>query len=175
MTVSAIEVRRLTPADAEDFVALRRRALQEEPLAFGSSPEDDRASDVGVVRSRLASPGGPAIFGAFASRLVGAVGIYREEQRKRCHKAQIWGMYVIPERRRSGAGQALLQAAIAHARTLPGLVQVQLSVTDEAAAARRLYERIGFKRWGAEEAALCHEGRLVSETHMAFFLFEEGH
>ncbi len=151
-------------------MGLRRQALQEEPLAFGASPEDDRASDLSAVRSWLTDPSESAVFGAFAPQLVGMVGIHRDGQRKGSHKAHVWGMYVATAQRHVGAGQALLQAAIAHARTLPGVLQVQLSVSAEAPAARRLYERLGFTRWGTEEAALCHEGRLVAEHHMALFL-----
>ncbi len=164
------QVRLLTPADAEAFVTLRRQALLEEPLAFSASPEDDRALDPGAVRAMLASPGKSAIFGAFAPQMIGAVGIYQDAQRKGSHKAHVWGMYVAPAHRRAGAGLALLQAAIAHARALPGVRQVQLSVSEATPAAQRLYERCGFVTWGREEAALCHEGRTFAEHHMVLFL-----
>jgi len=36
-------IRFLEPADAEPFVALRRMSLQDVPLAFASSPDDDRS------------------------------------------------------------------------------------------------------------------------------------
>jgi RimJ/RimL family protein N-acetyltransferase len=163
-------VRPLTPADAEAFVLVRRRALREEPLAFSASPEDDRAVDLEAVRSWLARPGSSAIFGAFAPGLIGAVGLYREEQRKASHKARVWGMYVAPEHRGAGVGAALMQAAIDHARTLGGVRLVQLSVSDGTPAARRLYERLGFTRWGTEEEALSHDGRLVAEHHMVLRL-----
>ncbi len=45
------------------------------------------------------------------------------------------------------------------------------ALQEEPPAARRLYERLGFTRRGdTEEAALCHEGRLVAEHHMVLFL-----
>lgn len=165
-----MEIRRLTPADADLFVALRRQALQEEPLAFTASPEDDRASDPAAVRAWLAGPGGVAIFGAFAPQLIGAVAISRNETRKGSHKALIWAMYVAPAHRRAGTGEALMRSAIDHAQMLPGVVLVQLSVSEATPAARRLYERLGFTRWGTEEAAVCHEGRVVAEHHMVLHL-----
>ncbi len=79
-------------------------------------------------------------------------------------------MYVAPAHRGEGAGRALLEAAIAHARTLDGVRQIQLSVSEATPAARRLYERCGFTTWGTEVAALCHEGRAYTEHHMALHL-----
>lgn len=165
-----MQIRRLTSADAEPFVTLRRQALLEEPLAFTASPEDDRASDPAAVRAWLDGPREAAIFGAFAPQLIGAVGIYRHEARKGSHKAHIWGMYVAPAHRRTGTGEALMRAAIDHAQMLPGVVLVHLSVSEATPAARRLYERLGFTRWGTEEAAVCHEGRVVAEHHMVLHL-----
>jgi len=165
-----LRVRLLAPADAEEFVRVRGRALGEEPLAFSACPEDDRASDRDAVRTMLADPGRSAIFGAFAPELIGVVGIRREARQKGSHKAHVWGMYVAPAHRGAGAGRALLEAAIAHARTLDGIRQIQLSVSEATPAARSLYERCGFRAWGTEEAALCHEGRAYADHHMVLRL-----
>src|SRR6266446_6142766 len=70
-TMTRLRVRLLAPADAEEFVRVRGRALGEEPLAFSASPDDDRASDRDAVRTMLADPGRSAILGAFAPGLIG--------------------------------------------------------------------------------------------------------
>ena len=168
--MTRLRVRLLAPADAEEFVRVRGRALGEEPLAFSASPEDDRASDRDAVRTMLADPGRSAILGAFAPELIGVVGIRREARQKGSHKAHVWGMRVAPAHRGAGVGQALLEAAIVHARTMDGVRQIQLSVSEATPAARRLYERCGFRTWGTEDAALCHEGRAYADHHMALHL-----
>jgi RimJ/RimL family protein N-acetyltransferase len=168
-------IRRLDQGHAEAWAALRREALEAHPLAFGASIPEDPGSLVELIRARLASDEESCVFGAFAgTSLVGIVGIRRDTGKKERHKSLIWGMFVSPTHRRSGVGAALLQMAIAHARTWPGVEQVQLAVSEVAEDARRLYERNGFQSWGREPRALCWEGRSVDETHMILDLREPG-
>jgi ribosomal protein S18 acetylase RimI-like enzyme len=167
-------VRKLTVADAAAYVELRAIMLVQEPLAFLASPGDDRASRVEFVRERLADAES-AIFGAFsllatcerAPQLVGAVGVYRHAGPKIAHKIGVWGMFVLPELRGCGLGRELMQHAIAHARSLPDVLQIALSVSDTQPAARGLYESLGFRVWGSEPLALRHAGRVVTEHHLA--------
>lgn len=164
-------IRRLGEHDAEAYAALRRAALLESPLAFGASPADDFVSTPGAVREQLG--GGPdwVLLGAFSppppAELVGAVGVVRDRHLKGRHKVHLWGMYVVPAHRGKGVAAALLQAALGHARSLPGVTWVHLGVSEAAPAARRLYERAGFEVWGTEPEALRHGGRVVGEHHMA--------
>ena len=165
-----VTVRALEPGDAEALVVLRREALASHPLAFASSPGDDRGS-VEFVRSTLADPASSAVYGAFlAGRLSGMAGVYRPEKVKMRHRAEGWGMSVAPAARGRGAGAALLGAVVEHARAWPGVVQVQLSVSEAAPEAARLYERAGFREWGREPRALCWDGRFVDERHLVLDL-----
>jgi RimJ/RimL family protein N-acetyltransferase len=160
-------IRELRESDAEAYVALRRQALLDSPLAFGASPADDFVSSAETVRERLRGAPEWAILGAFQPALVGSVGVFRGHHAKGSHKARIWGMYVAPGHRRCGIGADLLQAAVRHARSLPGVTWVHLSVSAAAPGARRLYERAGFEVWGTEPEALRHDGQSVVEHHMA--------
>ena len=83
---------------------------------------------------------------------------------------QLWGMYVTPEHRHRGFAAQLLDAAIAHARTLTGVGWIDLTVTSAADAACRLYQRAGFTRWGTAADALRCDGVAVDEHHMALLL-----
>jgi ribosomal protein S18 acetylase RimI-like enzyme len=142
---TACKVRRLGPNDIGAVVALRREALALHPLAFSATPPDDPELLTNSFRSSLALPAEAALFGAFvADTLVGMVGVVRNKGAKERHKALLWGMYVRAQHRRTGAGEGLLRAAIDQARAWPGVEQVQLSVTEIAGEARRLYERHGF-------------------------------
>jgi ribosomal protein S18 acetylase RimI-like enzyme len=154
-------IRPLEERDLGAWAELRRRALAEEPLAFAASPETDVVVQIGKAPDWM-------LFGAFAGEtLVGSVGMIRSRHPKAAHKMHVWGMYVLPTHRRRGLAARLLDAAIAHARSTPGVEWLQLGVTDDAAEAKRVYEKAGFVVWGYEPDALRFEGRAVGEEHMA--------
>lgn len=163
-------IRALREEDAEAYAALRREALLDSPLAFAASPEDDLAASPEAVRAQLRRAPESMIFGAFRAGLVGAVGLYRDHHLKASHKLHLWGTYVTPSHRRQGLAAGLLEAALRHAGALPGIAWVHLSVSSEAPAARRLYERFGFRVWGDEPEALRHQERTAVEHHMALRL-----
>jgi RimJ/RimL family protein N-acetyltransferase len=163
-------IRALQESDAAAYVALRREALLDSPLAFAASPSDDVAALDEVVREQLRCGPDVAILGAFEPGLIGAVGVMRDRHVKASHKVRLWGMYVAPAHRRHGIATELLRAAIRQARALPGVSWVHLSVSSAAPAARRLYERNGFELWGTEPDALRHGGEAVLEHHMALHL-----
>jgi ribosomal protein S18 acetylase RimI-like enzyme len=150
----------LEECDLDAYADLRRRALAEAPLAFAASPETDVVVQIGKAPDWM-------LLGAFDDVLVGSVGLIRSRHPKAAHKMHLWGMYVAPTHRRQGIASLLLEAAIAHARSIPGVDWVQLGVTSDAAGARRVYERAGFVTWGVEPDALRFEGRTVGEEHMA--------
>jgi ribosomal protein S18 acetylase RimI-like enzyme len=158
------------PADADAFLALRREALAREPLAFSASPEQDRALELPFLLERLRDVAENAILGAFDPMLVGATGLRRDAGDKARHKTHVWGMYVQPAARRRGIGAALLSAAIAFARGLSGVGQIQLSVAETADPALRLYQRHGFRIWGTEPDALHYAGRSVAVHHLVLSL-----
>ena len=72
-------------------------------------------------------------------------------------------MYVAPEFRRRGLGGALVDQALVHARSLPGVRQVKLCVNAANLAARSLYLSRGFVCVGVEPDALCIDGHYYDE------------
>lgn len=167
-------VRRLSAEDAAAFREVRLRSLREEPAAYGSSAEEEGAQNLEWWANRVAPPERPekAMFGAFVGEgaLVGILGFGREMRRKRTHVANIYSVYVAPEHRRRGIAAALLDAALEHARGLPGLQQVQLGVSAAAAGARRLYVSRGFAPFGFERNAFLVDGKYIDEEHFTLFL-----
>ena len=163
-------IRLLREEDADAYLAVRRESLLSAPLAFASSPDDDLALNVRTLHSYLRAFPNEVIFGAFTDSLVGVVGLFRDRHKKSAHKVHIWGMYVQPAHRRQGFGAQLLEAALQHARSLPGISWVHLSVTTAAPEAMRLYESVGFRNWGTEPNSIRHEGQSVPEIHMALAL-----
>ena len=162
-----MHIRRLTPADATAFQALRLDALREAPSAFGSSYEEESEFSAAVVEGRLAPKQDRGPFGAFQNEeLVGLVALGRENLKKLSHKALIWGMYVSPSARGQGVGRALLSAALSLARSVPEIQQVNLCVNANNVNAIRLYESVGFKAFGREPGAMFINGELHDEIHM---------
>lgn len=160
-------IRQLRDDDAQAYADFRRQALLAAPLAFASSPEDDIASSPEAVRDLLRRAPDSVIIGAFREQLIGAVGLYRDRHLKSTHKAHLWGMYVVSDCRRQGIASELLDGAIGHARSLPGVSWIHLTVSSAAPAAQRLYERAGFYLWGTEVDAMRHAGQTVVDYHMA--------
>jgi len=160
----------MTAEDAAALFELRRQALHDSPFAFSASPEDDVWSSVDAVRARLQPSTDAIVFGAIEDRLAGMVGMTRFARVKERHKAYIWSVFVRPEYRGRGIAFQLLQAAIAHARTMPGVDVLQLSVNETTPAAQSVYEKCGFVVWGVEPDGLRHAGRSTSERHMSLDL-----
>jgi GNAT superfamily N-acetyltransferase len=167
--VPGITIRPLEVGDVPAFIRMRRVALEQEPHSFGASIDDDRAMDLRFVEGSLADPD-QVILGAFDPDLVGMVGIYRDRLIKARHKAHIWGMYVSPAGRGRGTGRQLIQEALQWARRQPGIRQVHLVVSNRTPVAGRLYQSLGFVRWGIEPSALCIHGELVDDEHMVCIL-----
>jgi ribosomal protein S18 acetylase RimI-like enzyme len=154
------------PADAGQLFGLRRAALADSPFSFSASLEDDVWSSENAVQEQMQRVPGPVVFGAIATELVGMLGIGRAGKLKERHRAHIWGVYVHPQWRGRGIAGQLIEAAIAHARTLDGVDSLHLSVNETTPGAQRVYERYGFKIWGAEPDALRYGGRSTTEYHM---------
>ncbi len=163
-------VRELEPSDAAALCALRREALFDAPDAFLASPEDDIASSPEAVASLLTRTPDSVVFGAFDPELVGFIGLYRDTHVKAAHKAHIWGTYVRAASRGKALGPQLLQAAIAHGRSLKGVTTIYLAVSDSAPAARALYERAGFTVWAFDPYALSVRGKMTGDHHMILSL-----
>ncbi len=166
-----MHVRRLTPEDAALFQAFRLAALQEAPTAFGSSFEEESDFPSSAIEGRLAIKSDRGPFGAFEEgQLIGLIALGRENPKNLAHKALIWGMYVKPEHRSKGIAKAFLQEALSLARSVPEVLQVNLSVNSRNTAAIRLYESFGFKVFGHEAGAMRINGELHDELHMSLRL-----
>jgi GNAT superfamily N-acetyltransferase len=166
-----IQVKQLGPSDLDVVVALRRKALESHPRAFGASPDEDRLISGTASKAVFGNPGESVVLGAYENQaLVGMAGLSRATGAKRRHKVIIWGMYVIPSVRRRGVGRMLLETLVAEARKWPDVRQLHLSVTAVAAEARSLYESAGFVEWGREPRSLQWAGDFTDETHLALLL-----
>lgn len=167
-------IRVLTPEDAIPFSKLRRERLEKAPRAFAESLAEHDATPLSKIAERLATSKENFVVGAFnpKAELVGMAGFARNPRLKSRHKGIIWGVYVRPRCRGAGVGRAVLSELLKQARSLKGLEQIQLTVSTGQAAAKGLYESLGFEVFGHERHALKVDGEYVDEDHMVLWLTE---
>jgi ribosomal protein S18 acetylase RimI-like enzyme len=166
MSPNSIQIRQLTPADAEPFRELRLEGLRLNPEAFGSTYEFEKDQPLERYTGWLTNS---TVFGAFQnSQLIGTASFTQVTGLKDSHKGLLRAMYVRPTHRRSGAGRQLVQAVIETARQR--VEQLQLSVVSTNQPAFRLYQSVGFRQYGLEKNALKHNGLYSDEILMSLDL-----
>lgn len=141
----------ITAANALAFKATRLQALQDAPLAFGSTyASESQLSDEDWLRrakdwSSERSVGYLALEKGISCGLAACFLNERDPG-----KAQLISMWVAPARRREGVGQALIGAIQTWAKG-KGADALRLTVTCNNRAALRLYEKLGFTLTGNTE------------------------
>ena len=162
-------IERLSPSHAGEYRALMLEAYAAHPDAFTSSMAERERLPLRWWEARLsAEPSAERlVLGAFHDgQLVGVVGLSFEQREKVSHKAALFGMYVRPAFRSQGIGHQLVRSALEQARERPGVLVVQLTVTETNAPAVSLYESCGFIRFGVEPMAVAAGSGYVSKIHM---------
>jgi ribosomal protein S18 acetylase RimI-like enzyme len=143
-----LELRTLVAADAalyNDFFAQGARA---HPDTLRISPADIAAAPFVTAPSER---GSTLVARGADGQWQGVVSVEREAGReKRRHVAWIVRMYVPATSAGRGVGRALLRAAIARARELPGVSKLNLTVAAHNARAVHLYESEGFVTFSRE-------------------------
>lgn len=145
-------IERFAPHEWRSYRGLRLRALVDSPDAFGSTLERESAFPDDLWAERIErgarSPTDLPLVARLGDEMIGmAWGRVREAEQRDVHVYQVW---VAPEYRGRGVGQALLDAIVAWARE-SGARQVSLDATCGNSAAMRLYARVGFLPTGDPE------------------------
>jgi len=161
---------------------LRPPALRDHPEAFGQPYEEAAAlSAIDVQRTfeTFWDFEDNQVFGAVATdgtdgNVVGMTGVAGWNRPKTRHRMDIWGVYVAPEHRGHGIADRLLEAAIEHARSIEGVLQLHLQAVSSNLAAIRSYERAGFVRWGRMPRADIIDGQSLDNDFMVLMLDAAG-
>ena len=134
MTIGS--VRRLTSADATTYRTIRLESLRLHPEAFGGSYQDE----LSVTREQTSAMlDRNTVFGWVdgAGTCSGVAGMFVRPAINLRHKAVLFGMFVHPDARKCGIGEALIAAIVDTARET--VEELQLSVVASNTAAVRLY------------------------------------
>lgn len=172
--MNQVHIRLLSEADATAYTALRLRGLREHPEAFTSSYEEESQRPLSWAVQRLqadlAKPNDFFLGALEGDELVGLVGLQGHYRIKERHNATVVGMLVLAQHRGSGIGHMLLSGLLERARTLPGLTQLDLTVTEGNPAAQQLYERCGFQVYGVHRQAILVAGMYHAKVMMSLQL-----
>lgn len=138
------------PGDWARMRALRLAALADTPDAFSATLAEEREQPDAFWRGRMEKPEVTTLRAELRAddgtwRDVGLAVVAPSFDARSL--AGIYSVWVAPDARGCGAGDALIAAAVAHAAAA-GFGRVVLDVGDHNAAAIRLYERAGFRATG---------------------------
>jgi len=135
-----MEIQRLSAVEGTRLRAIRLRALRDAPDAFGTTFEEAAAFPAETWAAQIEALATFIAVGEGAD--VGMVRGAPDEQRS--DVSWLISMWVAPEVRGQGAGEALIAALAQWARSR-GSVELRLDVADQNAPAIGLYARSGFE------------------------------
>ncbi len=162
----AVTVRRVRPEDAEALFSVRLRALATDPDAFLTmhDAEAARGLDVWIDRAARGSVGvSTATFLGWGE--AAAVGLVVMVPGPMETTAELVGMWVAPEARRTGLGRSLVEAGLAWAAE-SGFEDVVLCVASDNVAAAAFYGALGFEFTGVERNLLGPDGMVVKNMRL---------
>lgn len=164
----ALDVRVLAGDEWPLYRALRLRALGDAPSAFGSTlaREQDLKDEDWAWRLGLAATSGrdrPLVAELDGAAIGLAWAKFDADEPQLVNLFQMW---VAPEGRGQGVAAALLDAALAWARSRNART-MQLGVMGGNDTARRLYERAGFVAHGTPEPTRPGDARLEQMMRLA--------
>ena len=134
-------IRRAQQADLEGVRACLSDAFAAFRDAYTPAAYADTVPDSANLQRRLQTM---AVFVAeLSGRIVGTVGVSTSHAKE----AHLRGMAVVPSQQAKGIAQQLLAAALDHCRSA-GCTRVTLDTTAPLRAARRFYEKNGFRATG---------------------------
>lgn len=131
-------IRQLSADDAEILWQARLQALCESPAAFLSTLAEAQNDSAEVMRAQLADPGTRYFGASIDGMLAGFLRYVRPMRMARRHTAEVHSVHVGAGHRGQGIARQLLLAAFA--------------------AARALYESLGFSAIGTEPRAVKRAG-----------------
>jgi ribosomal protein S18 acetylase RimI-like enzyme len=157
-----IEVKKLPPDRWKEFRELRLEALQNDPLAFGSSYEEEKNLTEDEWKRRIKN----TLLALANDTLVGMIVYIIDNKIKTKHIANIFGVYVKKEYRGQGVGKKLIESALKIIQKNSNVSKIKLTVNPEQKAAVKLYETFGFELVGRLKKELKINDKFYDELIM---------
>ncbi len=166
-----MEFRCLKKSDVEAYRSLCLQSLQTDPTGFASTYQRELHLPIERFEERIGSNERHFTMGVFDDgKLIGYATFYREILEKVMHRGNLVGVYCDPQYRKQGFTQQLIQKMI-DIVTEQGVVKtIGLSVLTENQSAIKLYEKLGFQKYGTEPKALYDGKRYYDEDLMVLFV-----
>jgi ribosomal protein S18 acetylase RimI-like enzyme len=137
------------------YRAIRLEALKNDPEAYSSDYEVERAKDDSYwqerYEQRTSGETGTMLFACQADIVVGMAGADWSVQKRLRHIATLGAVFVIPQFRGKRIGELLVTKMLETLHANHGIEKVQLTVTMTQTAAKALYEKLGFRTVGVLE------------------------
>lgn len=163
----SISIRQLTENDWREFSRVRLKALQTDPLVFGSSYEKESQFAEDDWRSRLRQSDDSAVFMLFTGETpIGITGVSVFSDDPTGETAILWGSWLEADFRGKGLSELMYKARLDWAKRHPGVKRVIVSHRASNLASKYANQKHGFtftrtheKVWadGATEAEVCYE------------------
>jgi RimJ/RimL family protein N-acetyltransferase len=162
-------VRRATPHDAAALVVLAESVGREEGRwILGTGPWRSEADERRYLRTIERHPDATVLVAEDGGTIVGRLSLSRDPHPASRHVADL-GLMVAESHRRQGVGTALLEHAVAWARSV-GVSKLELHVFPWNEPALALYESFGFEREGYRKRHYVRGAELVDAILMAYFV-----
>jgi RimJ/RimL family protein N-acetyltransferase len=164
-----VTIRRAEPADADELVALAQAVAAEPEGWLLTRGEWRPASEERRYLKAIRRVDDAAVFVAEEPEgLVGRLSIVRDPHPASLHVADV-GLLVAATHRGRGIGGALLDAAVAWARSV-GITKLELHVFPHNTPAIHLYERFGFVQEGFRRSHYQRGDELLDALLMAYLI-----
>ncbi len=157
-----LEIKKLPPCRWKDFRDLRLEALQNDPLAFGSSYEEEKTMPQDEWKRRIKN----VLFALSNDKPVGMIVYIIDNRIKTKHIANIFGFYVKMKYRGQKVGMKLMESALEIIQKNMKVSKIKLTVNPEQRTAVKLYEKYGFELVGRLKNELKVNDKLYDEFIM---------
>lgn len=167
--INLMNIVALTEASNYGYKDFFRTGLRQHADCFRISPDDE-------AHEPFPTKATPDSFtlGALTeiNELMGVVSFQREgsTREKLRHKGLLFRMYVAAQYGGKGIGGKLVEETIRRAQANPDIEQINLTVIATNYAAKKLYEKFGFRTFSVEKNAIKYGELYYTEEQMVLFL-----
>ncbi len=159
-------LRELTKEDVKSMIAIRLELLENHPLNFGSSVEEEKQFTTEKWLNRLTNPNTITIGSFLDGTMIGLAVLSMNPRKKMKHLGVINSFYVSESYRRKGIASKLLNFVEDIARNHK-ILRLNLTVMDQNKAAIQLYKKHGFIETGKELESIYVDQKYYSLLMMS--------